>query len=222
MALLEPTVVVPNNSFSVPSTSLSSNRLHRFRSRLRSLFTTNHRATTNDNTNSIQTNSISSQSNISRRHNPLNPIQPMILSTRSHLNSDFIQAREPPPLYGEEQSPPSNPVINLISTTIINSRCSGNGNDNGNGDSDFRSINPSLSISSLPHIRKRQIFIKTLRDCMRQLLSTSTVQVATDDINHSMQPTTTTLDIGFEEQPPIASIKDDEQPSSDDGKVFMP
>ncbi|CAF4987840.1 unnamed protein product, partial [Rotaria socialis] len=66
-------------------------------------------------------------------------------------------------------------------------------------------------------IRKQQIPINTLRDRMRQFITNSTVR---DDLTHSIQPTTTTPEMNFEEQPPVASMEDDEQPSSDDDKML--
>jgi hypothetical protein len=189
--------------------------LNRFRSQLRSLFTTNRPTTTtttttsNDNNNSIQTN----QFDIYERHNPpiSTSIRPIVLTTRSHLSSDFIQPRELPPPYTEEQLAASNPTINSLSTTIINSRRSSNGG------SDIDSTNPmTTTTSSLYRIRKRQIPMNTLRDRMRQFISGSAIR---DDFNHPMQPTTT---IDLEEQPPVASIEDDEQPSSDDDKMLTP
>jgi hypothetical protein len=219
VALLEPTVVVPNTAFPLPSTSFSSSRFNRFRSQLRSLFTTNRTitnttTTTNDNNNSIQRNSTSNQFDIYERHNPpvSTAVQPIVLTTRPYLNSDFIQPRELPPPYTEEQLAPLNPM----STTIINSRRSSSGG------SDIESTNGPPTTSSLYRIRKRQIPVNTLRDRMRQFISGSAVRVTTDDINHPMQPTTTTLDIDLEQQPPVASIDDDEQPSSDDDKMLTP
>ncbi len=218
MALLEPSVVVPNNNFPIPSTSFSLNRFNRFRSQLRSLFTTNRTTPptlNNNNNNSIQTN----QFDIYERHNPpiSASIRPIVLTTRSHLNSDFIQSREPPPPYTEEQLVPSNnPAINSLSTTMINSRRSSSGG------SDIESTNPTTTTSSLYRLRKRQVPVNTLRDRMRQFISGSTIRVTTDDFNHPMQPTTTTLNIDLEEQPPVASIEDDEQPSSDDDKILTP
>jgi hypothetical protein len=224
VALLEPSVVVPNNVFPTPSTSFSLNPFNRFRSQLCSLFTTNRTTTTtpnnnnnnNDNNNSIQTN----QFDIYERHNPPRPtsIHPILLTTRSHLNSDFIQPpRELPPPYTEEQLIPSNnPTINSLSTTIINSR------RNSSGGSDIESTNPTTTTSSLYRLRKRQIPVNTLRDRMRQFISGTANRGTTDDFNHPMQPTTTTLNINLEEQPPVASIEDDEQPSSDDDKMLTP
>jgi hypothetical protein len=212
-------VVVPNTAFPVPSTSFSLNRFNRFRSQLRSLFTTNHTTSTstsnnNDNNNSIQTNSISNQFNTyERHHTPMpTPVQPIVLTARPYLNSDFIQSRELPPPYTEEQLAPSNPSINSISTTIINSRRS-------SGGSDIESTNPTTTIH---RIRKRQVPINTLRDRMRQFISGSTVRSTTDDSSHPMQLTTTRLSIDLEEQPTVVSIEDDEQPSSDDDKMLTP
>jgi hypothetical protein len=51
---------------------------------------------------------------------------------------------------------------------------------------------------------------------MRQFISGSAIR---DDFNHPMQATTT---INLEEQLPVASIEDDEQPSSDDDKMLTP
>ncbi|CAF3731038.1 unnamed protein product [Rotaria sordida] len=216
VALLEPNLVIPNNAFPLPSTSLSSNRFNRFRAQLYSLFTTNRiNSNTNNNHNSIQNNSLSNQFDIYEHHNLSNTIQPIILNTRSYLNSDFIQSRELPPPYVEEQLALVNPTINSISTTMTNSR------RNSSGGSDMESTN-SMSSSSY-RIRKRQIPINTLRDRMRQFISNSTVRITTDDVNHSIQPTTTTLDMNFDEQPPVASIDDDdEQPTSDDHKMLTP
>jgi hypothetical protein len=214
VALLEPTVVVPNNNFSIPSTSFSFNR---FRSQLRALFTTNRTTSNttpipthdNNNHNSIQTN----QFDIYERHNPpiSVPTRPIVLTTRSHLTSDFIQPRELPPPYTEEQSVSSNPTINSLSTTMIHSRRSSSGG------SEVESTNPTTTTSSsLYRLRKRQIPINTLRDRMRQFISGSAIR---DDFNHPMQATTT---INLEEQLPVASIEDDEQPSSDDDKMLTP
>ncbi len=220
MALLEPNVVLPNNAFPVPSTPFSLNRL---RSHLRSLFKTIRTPTTtqNDNNNSIQTNLNSNQSDIYERHNPSipTPVQPILLTTRSYLNSDFIQPRELPPPYTEEQLVPSNPTINSLSTVITHSRRSSNG-----GGSDIESTNrtTTTTTSSLYRIHKRQIPVNTLRDRMRQFISGSAVRITTDELNHPMQTTTTTLDIDLEEHPPVASIEDDEQPSSDDDKILTP
>ncbi|CAF3056298.1 unnamed protein product [Rotaria sp. Silwood2] len=214
VALLEPNVVIPTNSFPLPSTSLSSNRFNRLRSQLYSLFTTN-RTNSNTNHNSIQNNFLSNQFDIYEHNNLSNTIQPIILNTRSYLNSDFIQSRELPPPYVEEQLALVNPPINSIST-IANSRRSSSGG------SDMESTNP---ISSLYRIRKRQIPVNTLRDRMRQFISNSTVRVTTDDLNHSIQPTTattTTLDSHFDEQPPVTSIDVDEQATSDDYKMLTP
>ncbi len=218
MALLEPNVVVPNNAFPVPSTSFSLNRFNRFRSQLRSLFTTNRTPLVtnhNDNNNSIQTNSLSNQFNIYERHHPPvpTPIQPIVLTARPYLNSDFIQPRELPPPYTEEQLVSSNPTVNSLSTTIINSR------RNSSGGSDIELTNPTTTTH---RIRKRQVPINTLRDRMRQFISGTTIRSTTDDLNHPMQPTTTRLGIDFEEQPTVVSIEDDEQPSSDDDKMLTP
>jgi len=214
VALLEPNVVLPNNAFPVPSTPFSLNRL---RSHLRSLFKTIRTPTTtqNDTNNSIQTNLNSNQSDIYERHNPPipTPVQPILLTTRSYLNSDFIQPRELPPPYTEEQLVPSNPAINPQSTVITHSRRSSNG-----GGSDIE----STTSSSLYRIHKRQIPVNTLRDRMRQFISGSAVRITTDELNHPMQTTTTTLDIDLEEHQPVASIEDDEQPSSDDDKILTP
>ena len=60
---------------------------------------------------------------------------------------------------------------------------------------------------------------------MRQFISGSAVRLATDESNHPMQPTTTsttTLEINLEPSTPIASIEDDELPSSDDDKMLTP
>ena len=210
MALLEPNVVLPNNAFPVPSNAFSLNRL---RSHLRSLFTTNRPPTTTNN-NSIQINSNSHQFDIYERHNP--PIQPIVLTARSYLNSDFIQPRELPPPYTEEQLVSSNPTLNSLSTVIPNSRRSSSGG------SDIESTNRTTTTSSLYRIHKRQIPINTLRDRMRQFISGSAVRITTDELNHPMQTTTTTLNIDLEEHPPVASIEDDEQPSSDDDKILTP
>ncbi len=209
MALLEPNVVLPNNAFPVPCTPFSLNRL---RSHLRSLFKTIRPPITaqNNNNNSIQTNLNPNQSDIYERHNPPippTPVQPILLTTRSYLNSDFIQPRELPPPYTEEQLVPSNPTV------ITHSRRSSNG-----GGSDIE----STTSSSLYRIHKRQIPVNTLRDRMRQFISGSAVRITTDELNHPMQTTTTTLDIDLEEHPPVASIEDDEQPSSDDDKMLTP
>ncbi|CAF3578250.1 unnamed protein product [Rotaria socialis] len=220
VALLEPSVVVPNNAFPIPSTSFSSNRFNRFRSQLCSLFAANPTTPNHNNyNNSILSNSISNQFDIYEQHNQQTSVQPIILSTRSYFNSDFMQPRELPPPYSEDQSISSNP------TTIINSRRSsigvvvgggGSGNGNGSG-SDHEPTNSTNTISSLYRIRKQQIPINTLRDRMRQFITNSTVR---DDLTHSIQPTTTTSEMNFEEQPPVASMEDDEQPSSDDDKML--
>ncbi|CAF1054023.1 unnamed protein product [Rotaria sp. Silwood1] len=219
VALLEPSVVIPTNAFPLPSTSLSSNRFNRFRSQLYSLFTTN-RTNTNNNHNSIQNNSLTNQFNIYEHNNLSNTIQPIILNTRSYLNSDFIQPRELPPPYVEEQLASINPSSNSTTTTTTTITTTTNSRRNSSGgSSDIESTN---SIPSLYHIRKRQIPINTLRDRMRQFISNSTVRITTDDLNHSIQPTTTTLDINFNEQPPVASVDDDEQATSDDHKMLTP
>ena len=60
---------------------------------------------------------------------------------------------------------------------------------------------------------------------MRQFISGSAVRLATDELNHPMQPTTTntaTLEISLEQAMPSASIEDEEQPSSDDDKMLTP
>ncbi|CAF4080046.1 unnamed protein product [Adineta steineri] len=223
VALLEPNVVVPNNAFPTPTTAFSFNRL---RSHLRSLFTTNRTATTTNtntstnttnNNNSIQTNPNSNQFDTYERHNSsiLSSVQPIHLPTRPYLNSDFIQSRELPPPYTEQQIIPSNPSINSLSTAITNSRRSSSGG------SDIESINRTTPTSSY-RLQKRQIPINTLRDRMRQFISGSAVRVTTDELNHPVQTTTTTLDIDLEEQPPVASMEDDEQHSSDDDKILTP
>ncbi|CAF1166852.1 unnamed protein product [Rotaria magnacalcarata] len=217
VALLEPSVVVPNNAFPIPSTSFSSNRLNQFRSQLCSLFAPNNPTTPNHNNynNSILSNSISNQFDIYEQHNQQTSVQPIILSTRSYFNSDFMQPRELPPPYSEDQLISSNP------TTITNSRRSSIGVvvGGGGGGSDHESTNTTTTISSLYRIRKQQMPINTLRDRMRQFITNSTVR---DDLTHSIQPTTTTSEMNFEEQPPVASMEDDEQPSSDDDKMLTP
>jgi len=101
--------------------------------------------------------------------------------------------------------------MNSLSTTMINSRRSSSGG------SEVESTNPTTTTSSsLYRLRKRQIPINTLRDRMRQFISGSAIR---DDFNHPMQATTT---INLEEQLPVASIEDDEQPSSDDDKMLTP
>ena len=211
VTLLEPAGIVPHNIFPASSSSHSSNRFHRLRSQLRSLFLTNRTSTTGNNNNhdhnSIQTISVSNRYD---HHNQFNPTQSVILNSQSYLNSDFIQTREPPPPYVEESSIP------LYSTTTIHNH------HNGNEGNDIESGNPNSTISTLYRIRKWQIPGSTLRDRMRQLISSSTSRTAIEDLNHSSQSTTTSLDLHFEEQPPIISIEDDEQPSGDDDKMLTP
>ncbi|CAF1117896.1 unnamed protein product [Adineta ricciae] len=216
VALLEPNVIVPNNAFPASSTSFSFNRL---RSHLRSLFTT----ISNDRHNSIQTNSNSNQSDVYERHNPStshrNPS--LALSARPFVNSDFIQPRELPPPYTEEQLMSLNPSLTSLttSTTVPPTSTSRRSSNSG---SDIESNNRSTSTSSMYRIRKRQIPMNTLRDRMRQFISgTSAVRLTTDDLSHPMQPaTTTTIDIDLVEQPPVATLKDDEPQSSDDDKIL--
>jgi hypothetical protein len=81
--LLEPTVTHPTP----PQSTLSTNRFDRFRSRVRSLFTTNLSV----NNNSIPSNEFDIND---RRYS----VQPMVLTTRS-----CIESRELPPPYSEEQ-----------------------------------------------------------------------------------------------------------------------
>lgn len=217
--MLEPTVVVPNNAFPLPSTSFSSNRLHRIRSQLRSLFAMNRSITAtpnnnNNNDNSILNYSISNQYDVYEHQSPSNTAQPTVVSSRSYLHSDFIQPRELPPPYIEEQSVLSHPTINSISTAVTNSRRSSSAG------SDMESTNSSTTISSLYRIRKRQMPTNTLRDRMRQLIANSAVRVTTDDSNSSIQPVATTLEINFEEQPSVVSIRNDEQECSDDDKML--
>ncbi|UJR37610.1 hypothetical protein I4U23_030307 [Adineta vaga] len=229
VALLEPNVVIPNNAFPVPSAPFSLNRL---RSHLLSFFTTTRSNTTttttttttnnnNNRNNSIQSNSNSNQFDTYERQNPSISIQnhPNVLPTRPYSNSDFIQPRELPPPYAEEQLISLNPSINSLTTpTTTNSRRSSSG-----GGSDIETNNRSTSNSSLYRIRKRQIPINTLRDRMRQFISgTSAVRLTTDDSSHPMQPTTTTINIDLQEQPPVTSMEDDETHSSDDDKILTP
>lgn len=210
VALLEPNVVVPNTNFSTPPPTGFS--LNRFRSQFRSLFTST-RPTTANHQNSIQTNQTRTYE---RSHRPI------ILTTRSNLNSDFIQPRELPPPYTEEQFLPSNPSINSLTTSNINSRRS----SQAGSDTETNSSNPAATTSSssasigMYRLRKRQIPINTLRDRMRQFISGSAIRVTTDDFSHPMQPTTTSIHL--EEQQPVVTIEDDEQPSTDDDKMLTP
>ena len=212
VALLEPTVVVPNNNFSVPSTSFSFNR---FRSQLRALFTPNQPTIsppTNTPHNSIPTNPLETTERQPR--SSATPTRSVVVTTRSHLNSDFIQSRELPPPYTEEQLVPLNPPINSLSTPTINSRRNSSG-----GGSDIESTNPPTTTNTTPLFyrqRKRQVPVNTLRDRMRQFISGAAIR---DEFGHPMQATTT---INLEEQPPVASMEDDEQPSSDDDKMLTP
>ena len=210
VALLEPTVVVPNNNFSVPSTSFSFNR---FRSQLRALFTTNQTTSPVTHHNSIPTNHLDTHEHQSRS-NATTPTRSVAVTTRSHLNSDFIQSRELPPPYTEEQSVPLNPPSNSLPTPTNNTRRSSS-----TGGSDIELTNPTNTTGTTPSFyrrRKQQIPVNTLRDRMRQFISGAAIR---DDFDHSMQATTT---INLEEQPPVASIEDDEQPSSDDDKMLTP
>lgn len=215
VALLEPTVVVPNNNFSVPSTSFSLNRL---RSQLRALFAPNQPTISPAMThhqNSIPTNPSENNERHSRP-SATTPTRPVVVTTRSHLNSDFIQSRELPPPYTEEQSVPLNPPNISLSTTTINSRRNSN---SGGGGSDIESTNPTTTTNPTPLLyrqRKRQVPVNTLRDRMRQFISGAAIR---DEFGHPMQATTA---INLEEQPPVASIEDDEQPSSDDDKMLTP
>ena len=130
MALLEPTVV-SNHAFPTPSTSFL-NRFNRFRSQ----FVLYLQRNLSMNNNSIPPN----QFDIYERRSS---IQPIVLTTRS-----FIQPRELPPPYTEEQL-----------TSI-------------HYESDIQS-SPTTTSSSLNRIHKRQIPLNTLRNHLEEQPSTS-------------------------------------------------
>ena len=225
VALLEPSVVVSDAAFPVPSTTFSVGRLGRIRSQLRSLFTTNPTTNAPNHLVSIQSNPPVRQFDIYERHHTPMPTatQPIVLTARPHLNSDFIHPRELPPPYSEEQSTPSHTTVHALSTGPSSSRRSSSGG------SDMESTHPTTTSASLYRLRKRQMPINTLRDRMRQFISGSAGRITADAMNHPMQPTTTTtnaslaLDMHSDEVTPAASMEDEEQPcSDDDDKLLTP
>lgn len=249
VALLEPTVVVPNSAFRNPSNTVPTNSFTRLGAQLRSWFniTTPTASPLPTATRSTSTNTNTPPSTHQERHHHhhhhhhrsrTNLIQPLILTSRSCPSSDFLHPRELPPPYSEEQfvlSQTTGPSISVPMNPTRRSSSDASDIDgiNSTGATLTTTTNnnltttttTSLSSSSLHRLRKRQLPMSTLRDRMRQFISGTTARTPVDELSHPMEPTTTSsasLDIHVEPVTSVATIEDEEQGSSDDDKMLTP
>lgn len=210
-----------NSAFRTPSNPTALNRFHRLRSQLLAFFNSNPPTTT-------------PSAHRERHHHHhhrsrSSSIQQFLINSRS----DFLQTRELPPPYTEEQFVLAQTTGTTLSLPIQSTRhVSADLTDlegtNSNGATSNAPTTSNTSTSSPHRLRKRHMPVNTLRDRMRQFISGSTGRTSLDELCHPMEPTSTTttgsasLDIHVEPVPSLETMEDEEPASSDDDKLLTP